>query len=377
MMPLNLKKHTLPFLFLCQMLAGSVSANTAYTRMRDITALQLTAEMGMGWNLGNTLDACPNGETGWGNPMTTQAMIDAIRQKGFQSIRIPTTWFPHLGPAPDYTIDSAWMKRVETVVNYAFRNDMYVILNLHHEDFSPKHAGTWLNPTRSDLQKVESQLVKVWTQIARHFKAYGDYLIFETLNEPRVLGTPEEWNGGTAEGREVVNKLNLTALRAIRSTGGNNAKRFVMCPAYAANSGVMALDDFVLPDNDPRVIVSIHNYGPYSFCMQNPGTTTWGSEADKRAIDNDMDYYYKRFISKGIAVVIGEWGSVDKRNTSERAVHAAYFATAALKRKIAALWWDNGQKSNQGFALFDRRNLNWFFPEIADSIVQSVKLPTP
>lgn len=373
-MPVHLKKYVNLFLFL--LLSGSASANTAFTGMRDISGLELTADMGMGWNLGNTLDACPNGETSWGNPVTTQAMIDAIRAKGFKSLRVPTTWYPHLGPAPDYTIDSAWMKRVETVLNYAFRNDLYVILNLHHEDFSKNHSGTWLNPTRTDLPKVEVQLVKVWTQIAEHFKAYGDHLIFETLNEPRVLGTPEEWTGGTAEGREVVNELNRKAVRAIRKTGGNNAKRFIMCPAYAANSGAVALEAFTVPDNDPRVIVSIHNYGPYSFCMQNPGTETWGSEADKQAIDTDMDYYYNRFISKGIAVVIGEWGSVDKKNTSERAVHAAYFANAAVKRKIAALWWDNGVISRQGFGLFDRRNRSWFFPEIADSIV-SVKLPTP
>lgn len=376
-MPLQLKKHTTTLLLATWMLTGSISANTAFTKMRDITALQLTADMGVGWNLGNTMDASPKGETGWGNPMTTQAMIDAIRQKGFKSIRIPTTWYPHLGPAPEFSIDTAWMNRVETILNYAFKNDMYVILNLHHEDFSKKHTGTWLNPTRTDLQKVEKQLVKVWTQIAKQFKTYGDHLIFETMNEPRVLGTPEEWTGGTSEGREAVNQLNVKALRAIRSTGGNNAKRFVMCPAYAANSGAVALEAYVVPDNDPRVIVSIHNYGPYSFCMQVPGTNTWGSEADKRAIDNDMDYYYKSFISKGIAVVIGEWGSIDKKNASERAVHAAYFARAAAKRKIATLWWDNGLISREGFALFNRRNLNWFFPEVADSIVQSVKLPTP
>lgn len=351
----------------------TVSAND----MRNISTLELTAEMGQGWNLGNTLDAFPKGETSWGNPITTEAMIDAITQKGFKTLRIPTTWYPHLGPAPTYLIDSAWMNRVETVVNYALKNNMYVILNIHHDDFNQKYPGTWLKPMKADQAAVEQQLTSIWTQIALHFKAYGDRLIFETMNEPRLIGTPEEWTGGTAEGREMVNTLNLKALRAIRKTGGNNAKRFVMCPSYAANSAAVALDAFVLPDNDPRVIVSIHNYGPYSFCMQVPGSNTWGSASDKQAIDKDMDYYHKQFINKGIAVVIGEWGSVNKNNTEARALHAAYFVQAAAKRKIPCVWWDNGQTSNTGYALIDRKAQTWFFPIIADSILQQVKLPTP
>jgi len=343
--------------------------------MRNITPLVLTAEMSQGWNLGNTLDAFPRGETSWGNPITTEAMIEAIAQKGFKTLRIPTTWYPHLGPAPEYRIDTAWLNRVETVMSYAFKNKMYVILNIHHDDFNKKHPGTWLKPTKADQVSVEQQLTRMWTQIAMHFKAYGDCLIFETMNEPRLIDTPEEWTGGTAESRMVINKLNLAALRAIRKTGGNNAKRFIMCPSYAANSAAVALNDFVIPDNDPRVIVSIHNYGPYSFCMQVPGTNSWGSASDKLAIDKDMDYYYKQFISKGIAVVIGEWGSVNKNNTEARALHAAYFVQAAAKRKIACVWWDNGQTSHQGYAMFNRKTLTWFFPIVADSIQKKITPP--
>jgi len=348
----------------------SASANTAFTGMRDLTSLQFTAELGQGWNLGNTMDAFPNGETCWGNPVTTEAMIDAIGQKGFKSLRIPTTWYPHLGPGPEFTIDSSWLNRVETVMKYAFKNNMYVILNIHHDDFNKKFPGSWLKPSLDNQAAVEYQLAAVWTQIAIHFKAYGDHLIFETMNEPRLIGTEEEWTGGTAEGRDMINKLNLKALRAIRKTGGNNTHRFVLCPAYAANSTARALETFVVPDNDAHVIVSIHNYGPYSFCMQVPGTNTWGTTMDKQAIDNDMDYYYKQFISKGIAVVIGEWGSIDKNNTPSRAVHAAYFVHAAFLRKIPTFWWDNGQVSNQGFGLFDRKKRTWIFPSIAESILQ-------
>lgn len=372
-----MKRRLLAPLFLFLPFWTPVWAKTPHTAIRHISALQLTAEMGQGWNLGNTLDAFPNGERSWGNPLTTEAMIDSIGRRGFKTLRIPVTWFPHFGPAPQYTIDSAWLNRVETVMNYALKNNMYVILNIHHDEFNKRDAGSWLKPSLDGIAAVEVQLSTVWTQIATHFRAYGDHLIFETMNEPRLIGSPEEWTGGTSEGRSVVNLLNRAALRAIRKTGGNNATRFILCPAYAANSGATALDAFVVPDHDPHVIVSVHNYGPYSFCMQVPGTTSWGTLSDKQAIDKDMDYYYARFIRQGIAVVIGEWGSVNKNNTASRALHAAYFVRAAAERKIPVLWWDNGSTSNKGYGLFNRKERTWIFPTLVDSILQSVKLPTP
>lgn len=230
-----------------------VFSNTAKTGIRNITSMQLVSQMGIGWNLGNTFDAKGTDETAWNNPFTTKAMIDEVAKKGFKTIRIPVTWQFHKGNAPDYKIEKAWLNRVEEVANYAFQNDMYVIINIHHDD-------EWVVPSYKKLDETNDQLHKVWTQIANHFKDYGDYLILETLNEPRLVGSEKEWIGGTEEGRDCVNQMQKVCVDAIRATGGNNKKRHLLVSPYAANASPLVLNNFEIPNFDPRVIVSLHNY---------------------------------------------------------------------------------------------------------------------
>lgn len=147
--------------------------------IRNLSAMALVAEMGTGWNLGNSLDVEDRDKTFWGNPLPTEAMIDAIAARGFKTIRIPVTWSYHMGPAPDYTIESTYLDTVQQVVDWARENGMYVILNTHHED-------PWIIPTYAQASEVSDRLAKVWTQIATRFQNYSDFLIFETLNEPRL-----------------------------------------------------------------------------------------------------------------------------------------------------------------------------------------------
>jgi len=352
----------------------NIFASTAYTGMRDISALDLTKDMRVGWNLGNTLDAYSSTATGldsetcWGNPKTTKAMIDKIKEMGFNTVRIPVTWAGHVGSAPNYTIDSAWLDRVEEVVNYVLDNDMYAIINLHHEESS------WLIPTYANQQKVSAQLTKLWEQIANRFKNYSDYLIFETMNEPRVVGSPNEWTGGTYENRAVINSLNAAAVNTIRSTGGNNAKRFIMIPTHAASSITEAMNDLVIPNNDSRVIVSLHMYSPYYFAMVANATATWGSNSDKASLSSELDAIYNKFIKNGRAVVIGEFGTIDKNNLSSRVTHAEYYASEARKRGIPVIWWDNGYYgpgNGDSYAIFNRRALTWYYPEIAQALVRA------
>jgi endoglucanase len=339
------------------------SANTAFTGMRNLTTLQITADMGAGWNLGNALDAIST-ETSWGNPATTQAMISAIKQRGFKTLRLPVTWKDHLGGAPNYTIDPAWLSRVETVANYAFANDMYVILNTHHD-------SDWIVPTYANEAAVRDKLVKLWTQIANRFRDYGDYLIFETMNEPRVYGSPEEWTGGNAEHRDVVNRFNLAAVNAIRNTGGNNATRHIMIPTCGNNGSSGPVNALVIPNNDSRIIVTVHNYSPYNFCLNESGTASWsGTAAERSALDAEFDIAYNRFVANGRGVVVGEFGSIHKNNTSARATHAGYVATALKARRITPVIWDNGATTGSGaMGLFNRSTLTWVFPTIADAVV--------
>ena len=349
------------------------SANAA--EMRD--SQDIVKEMGVGWNLGNTLDAFNDTitegsttdvyETCWGNPVTTKALIDKIKDAGFKTVRIPITWGPHIGAAPEYKVSEDWMNRVQEVVDYCIEDDLYVIINVHHD-------SNWCIPTYDAEKDATPKLKSLWTQVATHFKDYDDHLIFETLNEPRLLNSPEEWSGGTHEGRDMVNKYNQAALDSIRATGGNNDDRSVMVPTYAAACYSTTVDDFKIPDDD-HVIVSIHAYNPYWFAMATEGdyyTDKWGSDQDKKNMDSDFDYYYNSFVAKGTPVVIGEFGSINKDNLSSRVNHARYFVSSAMKRNMACMWWDNNYSvagKGETFGLLKRDDLSWFSPEIKDALI--------
>nr|MDA3822673.1 cellulase family glycosylhydrolase [Bacteroidales bacterium] len=342
-------------------LANTSAANTSKTGMRNLTSMQIVSDMGAGWNLGNTLDTENYDETAWGNPLTTKRMIDEIRYKGFKTLRLPVTWRYHMGGAPNYTIEEEWLDKVEEIANYAFENDMYVIINTHHDD-------PWIIPTYAKAEGVKDKLSKLWTQVANRFIDYGDFLIFETLNEPRYEGSTAEWSGGTAEGRDCVNQYHKACVDAIRATGGNNAKRHLMVSTYAASTNNVAFDDLKIPNIDENCIISIHTYFPYQFCLGG-GDQTWGTSSDKTALDNELDKVYNKFIANGRAVVMGEWGSGNQNNAADRLRHAEYYAQGCTERGFCPVWWDNGSKNGSG--IFDRDNLSWYFPEIADAVVKA------
>ncbi|MBC2845548.1 glycoside hydrolase family 5 protein [Winogradskyella flava] len=333
--------------------------------MRNMSSFDIVAEMKAGWNLGNSLDVEGPNETDWGNPVTTRALIDEISDRGFNTIRVPITWRFHQGLGPNYIVEEAWLDRVEEVVNYVRANNMYVIVNVHHDD-------TWIIPTYENGDAVKNRLSKLWTQIANRFKNYSDYVIFETLNEPRYENTPEEWIGGTAEGRDMVNQYHKTSLDAIRATGGNNTSRHIMISTYAASTLPHVLDALVIPNNDNKTIISLHSYFPFPFTLG--GTdSTWGTDSDKSQLDSEMNKIKTKFIDNGKAVVLGEWSSGNQNNLSDRLEHATYYAQAAAARGIASVWWDNGNSSvsNDGLAVFNRQNMTWPFGEIADAVIEA------
>lgn len=345
--------------------SGRVASEFDNGEIRNLSSSKIVAEMKAGWNLGNSLDAEGPSETHWGNPVTTRALINEIRNRGFNTIRVPVTWRFQQGPGPDYKVNEAWLNRVEEVVNYVRANEMYVIVNVHHDD-------TWIVPTNDNADSVKDRLSKLWTQIANKFKNYSDYVIFETLNEPRHENTPQEWTGGTAEGRDVVNQYHKVCLDAIRATGGNNSTRQIMISTYAASTLPQAINDLVIPNNDSNTIISLHSYFPFPFTLG--GTdTTWGSDSDKQQLDAEMDKIKTKFIDNGHPVVLGEWSSGNQNNLSDRIAHATYYAEAAASRGMASVWWDNGNSgvSNDGLAIFNRQNLTWPFGDIADIVVRA------
>lgn len=340
--------------------------------IRDIPSAELVKEIKIGWNLGNTLDATGgillNSEMSWGNPATREDMFIAVKEAGFNIIRIPVSWGNHLGPEPDYNIHNAWLDRVNEVVDYAINNDLFVILNMHHEE--------WHFPSYDNYDKAETILTKVWAQIADRFKEYDEHLIFEGMNEPRMKGTPQEWTGGNEEARDVVNKLNQAFVDTIRNAGGNNPYRHLMIPTYAASSDPNTWKDFVIPDDD-KIIVSIHAYTPYNFALNINGTDKWSPENpdDTRDIDNLMNNLYNSFISKGQPVILGEFGAMDKDNLESRSLWAKYYIQKAKEIGVPCIWWDNGAFVGNGelFGLLDRRKREWKHPEIIEALMSGLE----
>ncbi|MCL2810442.1 MAG: glycoside hydrolase family 5 protein [Clostridia bacterium] len=338
---------------------------------RDLSAQELLAGMGAGWNLGNTLDAICSRlgtpaqcEMAWGNPVTTPEMVKLLADTGFSTFRIPVTWEAHIGPAPEYKIDEPWMDRVQEVVDYGIDNGLYVILNLHHED--------WHFPSYDNYESVEGKLIAVWTQIAGRFGGYSEKLLFETMNEPRMKGTPQEWSGGTAEARDVLNRWNAAIVAAVRDTEGHNAQRYILVPTIAASADEVALRGFVLPEDD-RVIVSVHAYTPYNFALNTKAPDNIFTSSVAREIDALFRRLDRFFLSKGIPVVMGECGSVEKGNLESRVEWAAHYAGKAAEHGVPVIWWDNGIQitpaNNEGFGVMDRRNVTWWYPEIVEAFI--------
>ena len=316
-------------------------------------------DMGLGWNLGNSLDATGGSgldtETSWSNPKTTQALIDKVKSLGFNTVRVPVSWGKHVS-GDNYTIDSAWLARVKEVVDYCYKNDMYVILNIHHDTKSSASAsGAGYYPRSSAYSSSEKFVTSVWSQAAEYFKDYDYHLIFETLNEPRLIGTRYEWwfdkwsiPSEVKDAIDCINKLNQKAVDTIRNTGSNNKGRLIMCPGYDASIDGATVSGFKLPTdisgNKNRIAVSVHAYSPYNFAMNidtsNGATSTYSSYI-KDELKNLFSTLKSNFRDKGIPVVIGEFGSTDKNNTAERVKWATDYTALAKKNKIPCVLWDN------------------------------------
>ena len=326
--------------------------------------MQFVGKMGVGWNLGNTLDTKNVDETKWGNPRATKELIDAVKAKGFKTLRVPITWQYYMGAAPNYTIQEAWFDRVEEVVNYGLDNDMYVIVNIHHDE-------EWLIPTYAELDRAKDQLGKIWSQIANRLNTYGDHLIFETLNETRLKDSPNEWKGGTAEGRDCINQFHQVSVDAIRNTKGNNTNRYIMVSTYAASTSEAAINDLILPSTT-NLIVAVHSYFPHKFALAKTNfNTTWGTVAEKQALDAELNIIHQKFIANGIPVIMGEWGNLNHDNLQERVKHAQYYAQGCIQRGICPIWWDNGNIDY--FGLINRNTYQWMLPEIANAILRTSK----
>ena len=334
--------------------------------MREgLTALEATRLMGNGINLGNTLEACDNNvgiktntplsyETHWGQPKTTQAIIDGMKAAGFDTIRIPVAWMTnatHLYEG-DYTIDADYMDRVEEVVRYARKAGMYVIINDHWD-------GGWYGMFGSESAETRALAMEaykgMWQQIAERFRDYSDYLIFESANEE--LGGRFDENSplycsdsvvtylNDDERYALTNEINQTFVDVVRATGGNNATRFLLIAGYSTNIDQTCDDRFQMPKDtvDSKLMVSVHYYDPWSYCGASSAAsaTKWGKVSDYEYMDQQLAKMTK-FTEAGYGVVIGEYGALpcsDGLKDNTLAYHTA-FLDACTKYNLTNCLWD-------------------------------------
>lgn len=347
--------------------------------MREgLTALEATRLMGNGINLGNTLEACDSNvgiktntplsyETHWGQPKTTQAMIDGMKAAGFDTIRIPVAWMTnatHLYEG-DYTIDADYMDRVEEVVRYARKAGMYVIINDHWD-------GGWYGMFGSESAETRALAMEaykgMWQQIAERFRDYSDYLIFESANEE--LGTRFDENSALYCSDSVVtyltdderyaltNEINQKFVDVVRATGGNNATRFLLIAGYGTNIDQTCDDRFQMPKDtaDSKLMVSVHYYDPWSYCGASSAAsaTKWGKVSDYEYMDQQLAKMTK-FTEAGYGVVIGEYGALpcsDGLKDNTLAYHTAFLDTCTKYNLTNCLWDCSGlyKRVSQTFA---------------------------
>jgi endoglucanase len=323
-----------------------------------------------GWNLGNSLEV-PADETAWGNPKTTQRLIDSVKARGINTIRIPCAWNSYIEDASTCKLKSSWLDRVKEVVDYCFNNGMFVIINIHWD-------GGWLenNPTYDKQIAVNAKQKALWEQIAVKFRDYEEHLLFAGTNEVHTD------DNATSENYIVQMSYNKTFVEAVRSTGGKNAYRNLIIQAYNTNID-MAVSNLIVPDDsaDDRLLVEVHYYDPWDFCgleadaswgtvkylwgtlfTQYGTISTWGQED---YVSSQFRKMKINFVDKGYPVLLGEFGATRRltltgstleHHLASRAYYFQYVAQQAKNNGLVPIIWDNGYAGNLGSAIFDRND---------------------
>lgn len=400
-------KNRLRSMFIAAVLVGTVvagsftapfsvqAAKKDTTSFEDLNQSQIVEAMGPGRNLGNQLESVTDNvpeETNWGNPVITEKLIQSVKAAGFKSIRIPVSYFAKIDDDKDYTIDSKWLDRVQEVVNYCIKNDLYAVINIHGDGYNTIDGG-WLLCNGKNQTEIKKKYKKVWKQIAERFKNYDEHLLFESMNE--------EFDGSYSEPNKEyyqnINDYNQIFVDTVRKTGDNNTKRWLIIPGWNTNIDYTAGDyGFKLPTDqyrnksidkeEQRIMISVHYYSPWDFCGgENCVITQWGNEADDPSktsttcdetyMKNQLNLMKTTFADKGYPVFIGEYGSINKTSyDSENEYYRAYFARklCQLSRKNGCIpmYWDNGYNGVHGFGLFDRTTCEITQPVIIDAIME-------
>lgn len=351
----------------------------------DIEAREWTKSVRMGWNLGNALESAGatwddatgtwknqwvsdlnEWETGWGNPKTTRGMIKAVKAAGFDAVRVPVRWVPHIIDYSTMTVDPVWMARVREIVGWCLDEGLKVIVNTHHDLWLESH------PFYSEQAELKRKLKALWTNIALAFRDYDSRLAFAGTNEVTV-----SWQAPTGENLDVQNGYNQDFIDAVRATGGKNYYRQLIVQTYATDPNY-GLAGFVIPEDkvEGRLSVEFHYYSPYSYCSGGESSYYyWGDafsdkgkvcpDGNERSMRNLFVQLRKAWFEKGLGVVVGEYGVSHHYTDADRSTQEAnetYFLKClveeARKNGFAAFVWDNNAFGNgsEKFGIFNRRN---------------------
>lgn len=360
------------------------------------SAEQLASQMKVGWNLGNSLDAYAEdsvtSETSWGNPETTKSMIDSVAKASFNAIRIPIRWYPHFSEDANgaIKIDSTWMQRVKQLVDWSRENDMYVIINTHHEKWLESHA---LYKDSAEVYRKERAL---WKEIAIYFRDYDEHLLFAGTNEVHI---PDNWGHPEQENVDVQNGFNQIFVDAVRATGGRNAYRTLIVQTYVTNYEFgPELFRFPTDPTPGRMMVEMHFYDPWNYCGL--GTDKyWGKPCTRFGVDGEAQEVRLKsclaslkpiFTDKGYPIIIGECGAVrhevapgeDKEAIEfARGYYLEMMVSECRKNGAIPFLWDNGVAVGGGqehFGLFSRRDGMKQADAIAiPAIMRGTQTPTP
>lgn len=370
-------------------------ANDQYTAeavgLTGQSAFDITSQMVIGWNLGNSLDSTNDNLTmdsspkkfamAWGNPEPTKELIEAVKNGGFNTIRIPTTWYQHLyldESTNTYKIDTKWLAYVKQFVDYAYDMDMFVILNVHHENWV--NVAKFTDETYNDASK---KLNDIWSCLAETFKDYDQHLVFEGMNEPRETNNPSnsEWGDGDANSWNYINRLNKVFVDAVRGQGSSyNKERLLMLPGYHAGNSVSTVRAIEIPENSGNVALSVHAYNPYFFCMDTsnmanhtyPGASGYGSDY-KTELQTMFNSYKSIIAEKNVPIVMGEFSASDFNNTESRINWAKDYLSMAKDAGIPCVLWDNnvvadGNSDNGEAHGYIYRLTNTWYPNSAPVI---------
>lgn len=372
------------------------------------TATEAVANMKVGWNLGNTLDSNSGDvenmwielwtsrkptdyEKAWGQPVTTRQLIHMFKEAGFNAIRVPVTWYPHMGTVKvtninnsghwdmstwtGYDVNAAWMARVKEVVDYVIDEGMYCILNVHHDTGASTTA--WLEASGAGYNKAKERFESLWTQIAMEFKDYGEHLLFEGYNEMldgydswcfASFAAPGNYNKASAtDTYEAINNYAQSFVNAVRATGGNNAQRNLVVCTYGACCGegswnthlVDPLKEMKLPSDNVsgHIIFEVHSY---------PNVSNLNNV--KKSIDDMIKKLETNLVSKGAPVIFGEWGTSDGNDYtnyhSNTLAFAEYFSRKATEAGMGTFYW-------MGLADQDDRAVpKWTRADLKDAIIK-------